>query len=212
MTISSPKKAAVLSRDAEATKNRILDAAEEEFAKTGLLGTRTEAIAAKTGVTKSMIFYHFGDKEGLYQAVLERAIATRVRAMQTVDTNATEPEEALCALVTTILDESGHNSNLPAIFFYEGIQNKGKFYGQIAIASTYEPIVNVLRRGMAAGKFRELDPLHVAVNIVGLCVFYFCHHENVKHLWPSGTDLRSPGMREQHKKEAIKQIVASVLA
>jgi TetR/AcrR family transcriptional regulator len=42
-------------RNSETTKTQILDAAEAEFAVTGLSATRTEAIAAKTGVTKAMI-------------------------------------------------------------------------------------------------------------------------------------------------------------
>ena len=43
-------------RDAEATKTQILDAAEEEFARFGLMAARTEVIASKTGVTKAMIW------------------------------------------------------------------------------------------------------------------------------------------------------------
>jgi len=39
-------------RDAEATRGKILDAAEVEFAMSGLSGARTEAIAAHTGVTR----------------------------------------------------------------------------------------------------------------------------------------------------------------
>jgi Bacterial regulatory proteins, tetR family len=43
-------------RNPEATKNQILDAAEAEFAVTGLGAARTEAIAAQTGVTKAIIY------------------------------------------------------------------------------------------------------------------------------------------------------------
>jgi len=209
---SSVKKSAVTTRDAEATKGRILDAAEEEFAKGGLLGARTEAIAANIGVTKSMIFYHFGDKEGLYQAVLERAIALRIRSIQKIDIHSIEPKDAMRALVGAFIDDIVVNQNLPAIFFYEGIQNKGKYYGQIAIESIYRPFVEVIERGIKSGQFRKCDPLHVSVNIMGMCVFYFCHHENVKHLWPAGTDLLSKDMRAQHRSEAVEQVVASLLA
>lgn len=204
------KKQPVATRDAEATKMRILDAAEEEFAKGGLLGARTEAIAANTGVTKSMIFYHFGDKEGLYQAVLERAVAMRVTSIQKVDVHATDPEDALRQFAEAFLSDVGRNNHLPAIFFYEGIQNKGKFYGQIAIATLYQPLVDILKRGAALGKFREVDPMHAAINIIGMCVFYFCSAENVKHLWPAGTDLLSEEMKDSHRREAVAQVVASV--
>lgn len=211
MTLSTRKRTPN-TRDAEATKVRILDAAEEEFAMGGLLGARTEAIAANIGVTKSMIFYHFGDKEGLYQAVLERAIAQRMRSLQKIDIHSSQPKDALRSLVAAFIDDVVINKNLPAIFFYEGIQNKGKYYGQIAIESIYRPFVDVIERGVACGQFRKCDPLHVSVNIVGMSVFYFCHHENLKHLWPPGTDLLSKEMREQHRNEAVEQVVSSVMA
>lgn len=197
-------------RDKEATKCRILDAAEEEFARGGLLGAKTDAIACKTGATKSMIFYHFRDKEGLYQAVLERAVARRMRVVQGIDLHAPEPEDSLRALVEALLDDVGTHLNLTAIFMYEAIQNKGKYYSEISLASVYIPLVDLLKRGIEAGKFREMDPMHAAVNIVGMCVFYYCSHENIKHLWPTGTELLSKEMREQHKREAIEQIVAGV--
>ncbi|MBX9573065.1 MAG: TetR/AcrR family transcriptional regulator [Candidatus Obscuribacterales bacterium] len=197
-------------RDKEATKCRILDAAEEEFARGGLMGARTDAIACKTGTTKSMIFYHFRDKEGLYQAVLERAVARRMRVVQSIDLHAPEPEDSLRALVAALLDDVGSHLNLTAIFMYEAIQNKGKYYSEISLASVYVPLIDLLKRGISDGKFREMDPLHAAVNIVGMCVFYYCSHENIKHLWSPGTELLSKEMREQHKREAIEQIIAGV--
>jgi TetR/AcrR family transcriptional regulator len=51
-------------RDAEATKAQIIDAAEEEFAKHGLNGARTEAIAKGAGITTAMIYYYFRARKG----------------------------------------------------------------------------------------------------------------------------------------------------
>ncbi|HEY9777276.1 MAG TPA: TetR/AcrR family transcriptional regulator [Planktothrix sp.] len=213
MPVESPKnKTSAGTRDAEATKARILDAAEEEFARAGLLGARTEAIAANTGVTKAMLYYYYGDKEGLYQAVLERCMARRIASLQKVDFHGAEPEEALRQFVTAVLDEQGRNQHLPAIFFYEGLQNKGKYYSQIGIASLYGPLQSIIERGMASGKFKPVDALHASVNIIGICAFYYCSMENVKHLWPGGTDLSSDEMREQHKRTAIQQIFGGLLA
>lgn len=51
---------------------RILDAAEEEFAETGYAGTSLRAISQKAGVTQALINYYFGSKYGLYEAVFIR--------------------------------------------------------------------------------------------------------------------------------------------
>jgi AcrR family transcriptional regulator len=52
------------------SRQAILDAAAEEFARFGLHGVRMRAIVARSGVNERMIYHHFGSKEGLYRAVL----------------------------------------------------------------------------------------------------------------------------------------------
>ncbi len=54
---------------------RILDAAEQLFADKGLAGARVAAIAETAEVNKAMLYYYFGSKDDLYQAVLERVAA-----------------------------------------------------------------------------------------------------------------------------------------
>lgn len=59
--------------DGEATRARLLEAAGELFAATGFAETASKAIAAKAGVDLASINYHFGSRNGLYQAVLIEA-------------------------------------------------------------------------------------------------------------------------------------------
>ncbi|MCU1485921.1 MAG: hypothetical protein JWN67_2667, partial [Actinomycetia bacterium] len=62
-------------RDPEPTRQRILDAALERFATNGLSGTslREIRLAAKQA-NAGALHYHFGDKEGLLRALLEREL------------------------------------------------------------------------------------------------------------------------------------------
>ena len=57
-------------RNAERSRERILDAALEEFAAHGYDGARVGAIAARAGLNKQLISHHFGGKRALYQAVM----------------------------------------------------------------------------------------------------------------------------------------------
>ena len=59
-------------RDPEARRTALLDAALVEFSRHGLAGARTSAIAARAGVNKQLISHHFGGKEGLYRALVDR--------------------------------------------------------------------------------------------------------------------------------------------
>jgi TetR/AcrR family transcriptional regulator len=60
-------------RDAQKTRETILDAAESVFSEHGFDGARIDAIAKASGYNTSLLFQYFTDKLGLYIAVLTRA-------------------------------------------------------------------------------------------------------------------------------------------
>lgn len=196
-------------RDAEATQAVILAAAAEEFAKHGLTAARTEAIAAKTGVAKSMIYYYFKDKEGLYQAVLKQSHADLFQISQQLDLDDLSPESALEKFLTALLDCVSRNPKLPMIMFHEAVQNQGQHYKRSSSLSIDKTLVEILERGVATGAFRQLDPFQSAINIMGTCLFYFVGIGNIQH-YPQGKRLLSKAMLEQHSQEAIALILAGV--
>lgn len=59
-------------RRAPETKKRILDAAEALFAERGYYGTSIRDISAASKVQNAQTYHHFGSKEGLFRAVIER--------------------------------------------------------------------------------------------------------------------------------------------
>ncbi|HLZ21714.1 MAG TPA: TetR/AcrR family transcriptional regulator [Ktedonobacterales bacterium] len=59
-------------RDSVAAREAFLGAAGAIFARAGFEGARVEEIAAKAGYNKALLFHYFGDKLGLYQAVVSR--------------------------------------------------------------------------------------------------------------------------------------------
>ena len=64
-------------RNPERTRARILSAALKEFAAKGFAGARVDAIARRAAINKRMLYHYFGDKEGLFRAMLRRKIAER---------------------------------------------------------------------------------------------------------------------------------------
>ena len=57
-------------RDPQRTRASSIKIATAEFAEFGLAGARVDQIARRAKANKRMIYHYFGDKEGLYQAVL----------------------------------------------------------------------------------------------------------------------------------------------
>ena len=202
-------KTATLSRNSEATKTQLLDAAEVEFAVTGLIGARMEAIAAHTGVTKATIYYYFPSKEELYRAVLGRCFTEALEMMEQLQLDCLPPDAALVRLLEQMLDCMSQNPRIGSILSLEAIQNKGKYYPKQLGDLLYGTIIEILNQGMMVGVFRELEARHTAVNIVGTCAFYFTAQENLKYLWP-GKRLLGKDLLQRHRQESIDLIMAGV--
>lgn len=66
-------------RDAEATKQRLLEAAAAEFAQYGIAGARVDRIAAEAQSNKAQIYHYFVNKEGLFAAVFDELVADVLR-------------------------------------------------------------------------------------------------------------------------------------
>ncbi len=87
---------------AEQTRARLIDAAIERFAASGL-ECGFDAIAADAGVTKGALYHHFGSKAGLVEAVYREAIkrhAARVVASSSTGTG----RERLLGLVSSSVE------------------------------------------------------------------------------------------------------------
>lgn len=57
---------------AAARRQQLINVARHVFAQRGLDGTSVEELAKESGVSKPVIYEHFGGKEGLYDAVIEQ--------------------------------------------------------------------------------------------------------------------------------------------
>jgi AcrR family transcriptional regulator len=70
-----------VARNADETKEKLLLAATAEFAAYGAAGARIDRIAERAGVNKRMIYAYFGNKEQLFETVLEHSLALLAEAV-----------------------------------------------------------------------------------------------------------------------------------
>ena len=96
-------------RDPERTHAAILAAAVDAFAAHGLGGERVDRIAARAGANKRMLYYYFGDKDGLLLAALEDRYAHIRSAEAALDLEHLDPRKALKRLVERSINHSVTN-------------------------------------------------------------------------------------------------------
>jgi len=192
-----------LKRDRDVTVPAILAAAEIEFATNGFAAARTESIAARANVVKGLIFHYFKSKEGLYEAVLVQAYQPVREALNESFDKNLSAADALLNFVERLLATWTEHPMSPVIFILESIQGGGEHVRKLRMPSLYSQVEVLLKNGIASGEFREMDPRHGAINIIGLCGFYFCAANNISHIPGRSRNPLSKQSLARHRAEVI---------
>lgn len=163
-------------RDPEGVRRNILTVAMEEFSQNGLSGARIDEIAARTRTSKRMIYYYFGDKEGLYQRVLEEAYGKVRGGEHDLELNHLDPVAALDKLTRFTFDHHRRNPAFIRMVMIENIHHGRHMKLSEDIRRLNRPAIEalqgVLERGRARGCFREdVDALELHWQISALSFF-----------------------------------------
>jgi len=173
---SKPDAAPARSHDAERTRRDILEIASREFARNGLSGARVDEIAARTRSSKRMIYYYFGDKEGLYLRALEDAYCETRASEAKLDTKGLPPVEALRQLVEFTFDHHHRHEDFIRLVMIENI-HRAKYLKRSEVirkinASAIDHIAAIYKEGVAKGIFRlGIDPVELHWLVSALCFF-----------------------------------------
>ncbi|MBB6093519.1 AcrR family transcriptional regulator [Povalibacter uvarum] len=190
-------------RDADRSMQDILAIATEEFAVNGLSGARVDQIAERTRTSKRMIYYYFNGKEGLYQAVLEKAymdIRSLEERSKLLDM---EPLAAMRKLIELTFDYDETHPQFISLVSVENI-HQGKHMKNVQAikdvnASVIRTLSTILERGRKEGVFRaDLDPVDVHLLISAFCFFRVSNRHTFGAIFDR--DLSDPKLRKRHKK------------
>jgi TetR/AcrR family transcriptional regulator len=194
-------------RDAQATQGRILDNAEAVFVERGFDAARIDDIAARAHANKRMIYVYFGDKEGLYQSVLERAFARVAAALATEDSDE-DPLARAVALIRRYFTFLADNPAFVRLASWESLSH-ARLAGRVLAETTGAALARlhaVVERGVERGVFRpDLDPRKLALSVHAVCLTYFAQRDLLSTLWQ--IDTASPDAREA----MLQHIITTVL-
>jgi len=129
------------------TRREILKAAEESFAAWGFAGATTRQVAAKAGVNVATLHYHFGNKEGLYRAVIEEAVSGTLPVADGTGT----PEERIARVVGGLHDFAASRPALPRLSLLDRLAGPpSSEEGGSPSRDAEDPRVEVLRKTLGS--------------------------------------------------------------
>lgn len=159
-------------RDPQATREAILDAAEELFIANGPGKTPTSLVARQAGVTKSLIHHHFGSKEELWQEAKRRHFIKYYEVQKAMLTSSPGTAQLV------------HDSMLAYFRFLASDPEHVRFMAR-RFVETDDPCLDLeeelfelgqerIREAQAAGELRsDIEPISIIKLILGMPFYWF---------------------------------------
>lgn len=200
-------------QDPEGTRRDILEVASQEFAMNGLAGARIDEIAAKTRSSKRMIYYYFGDKEGLYLKALENAYRQVREGEAKLNTDDLPPIDALKRLVEFTFDHHNRHEEFIRMVMIENI-HRGQYLDRSEVISrlnvtAIDSMSRIYERGVAEGVFRTgLDPLELHWLVSALCFFNVSNRATFSRIFRR--DFGSKAQQSRLRKNAVDMVLRFV--
>jgi len=154
----------------ETVRTRLVAAAIGLFARKGYAATTVREIVEAAGVTKPVLYYYFGNKEGIFHEMMREAMgvfeATIATALATPGSARERIQRFLDGVFTLVLE---HLDVMRVIdsFYYGPPQGAPAFDFEVIHTRFMDTLTALVREGMEAGEFRRGDAEDVAWAIVG---------------------------------------------
>jgi AcrR family transcriptional regulator len=157
-------------------REQILDVATSLFAQQGYRGTTTKLIAERSGVTEALIFRHFPSKEELYWAVIWGKIETaapRERLQESLEAGG-DDLDILSRVALQVLERRAKDQTLSRLLLFSALEKhelSERFFRNY-VADYFGVLARFVRKGIAAGRFRSVDPLLAARGFLGMVIYH----------------------------------------
>ncbi len=201
--------------DPERTRADILRVATEEFAEHGFSGGRVDEIAERTKTSKRMIYYYFGSKDGLYEAVLLEYYA-RLRASESDrDLDGLAPLEALKKLIAITFEWHTSNPDGVRLVMVENIHRARHLRTLPSIEPVNTKVIDlvqrILDRGVAERSMRPgISATDLYLSIASLCYFNVSNRYTVAAIF--GHDMGAKDVMARRGRDITDMVLRYVAA
>ena len=205
------RRAPSVTRDPARTRASILRAATAEITAKGLNGARVDTIAKRARVNKRMLYHYFGDKQGLYLAVLEDTYAAIRAAEISLNLNELDPVAGMRKLVLFTWRYFVDHPEFLSLLATENMNRAAYLKKSKRIRRLHAPLIGMisglLERGVRANVFRAGgDPVELYISIAALGFFYMSNRHTLSTIF--GKDLGAPERLEARGRHIVEMVLA----
>ncbi len=159
-----------------ATAEKLLVAASDLMIERSSIEVSLSDIAQKSGVNAALVKYHFGNKDGLLLALLARDAATEVANLEYLLAQPIGPTAKLKLHIAGIIrayHRFPYMNRLIHYLLHETSAEAADEVSQFFVAPLLDFHRRLLAEGVAAGAFRDIDPVMFYTSLIGACDHLF---------------------------------------
>ncbi len=156
------------------TEEKILEAAKSVFLNKGMDGARMQEIADEAGINKALLHYYFRSKERLFEAIFGEIIKFAFPKITRIIASDLGIVSKIEQFVDAYLEILMKHPFIPGFIMKELSRDPSTFLKMI-MKFGFNPqiIYTQIEEAMDRGEIIRMDPRHLAVNVISMCVFPF---------------------------------------
>lgn len=160
------------------TPQRLLVVAAEIFAERGYRAVTLKDIVAAARVNGATAHYHFGDKAGLYRAVIQEQLRLREQqvSMDERDLRQIKPSQRLNAFISRLMKQlllDEEHQFMPRLMLWEAIDPGPAFSVTVRKLPQHQlDLLSRIIRDVVGDRLSRQQVRASAISILGQCVFY----------------------------------------
>jgi TetR/AcrR family fatty acid metabolism transcriptional regulator len=164
----SVRPAARATRRSARTRERILEAATEVFARRGVHGTRVADIAERAGIAYGLVYHHFRNKEEILSAIFAERWAQYVAYLEELARTPAPFRERMRRLIHFWVEAYRQDNDLMTVMINE-ITRSYEFlesHDITAVLVAFDPIERIIAEGRDSGEVRAGLDARLATYVV----------------------------------------------
>lgn len=156
------------------TEEKILNAAHEVFVQKGMDGARMQEIADEAGINKALLHYYFRSKEKLFEAIVSKVIKVAFPGFTNIISEDIDFETKLGRFVDSYFEMLFKHPFLPVFVMKELSRDPSGLFKLIAkFGFNPDFVLKEIEKAMDNGEIKRMDPRHLIVNVISMCIFPF---------------------------------------
>lgn len=193
------------------TKERLISAARDLMVERNAAEFSLQEVAAKSGLNSALVKYHFGNKDGLLLAILQRDAEKSLAQVERLLARDIPATDKLRAHIAGIIETYGRHPYMYRLVHLL-MRERGEEEAAQVLRFFVEPLARfqkeILEQGVASGEFKPVNEGFFYHAVGSACDALFSWHPGARRIW--GVAQMNDAVRKRYSDFVVDLVINGV--